>query len=194
MLAVGALMAVLVSGDLFSESSGEPEAAFDAHPERFERLRVMIGEEPTCRSISMNHFEWTDPCSTPPCPPSPEVLRPPGVSAGSCDWPNGCVRWVDQTPTPPVLAALCAMPLARAEEYLSLMKALGVMQLERDRPAAVGTDDVFLLVQVSGIITSGSERAVVWRSTPPSPSGGANKGSDYQALSRAGWFVKTTWN
>jgi hypothetical protein len=172
------------------------EDAFREEPARFERLRDMILAEPACSQVWTDHYEWVDPCNVGACTGAPapsRTGRPPGVAARACDWPYGCSRWIDDRPTAAIVAGVCGMPLARAEEYLDRMRSLGALRLYRGAP---GDDEATFVTAMTGLSVSGGETAIVWRSAPPPAlSGGTpSKGHEYRWLGSSGWYVKREWN
>jgi len=172
----------------------------------FEHLRDMILEEEACDGVWIDHYEWTDACNVGACtgaPPPPKTGSPPGVSDRACEYPSGCGRWNGEEPTADILASICRISRSRAQVYIDGLHAVGALRIERARkdPRPVEmqdhvADDVSFIIQYFGIIPSGSETDVVYRtSAPPKMKEGTTaKGFDYVPLSKPGWYLRHEWN
>ncbi|MGZ3478485.1 MAG: hypothetical protein ACXVCJ_28555 [Polyangiales bacterium] len=174
-----------------SKRTMAPEERFVAETAAFERLRTMIESESTCPYLWADHYEWSEACNTGPCVGAVAIPTgaPPGTTPRECSWPGGCRRWIQEEPTPELLAAICKMPIARAGEYLDTMQRIGALRLER------GGDEIAFVVDFQGIVTSGSVTSIVWRSAPPSSlrTGTDYKGTEYRALGPH-WWLRREWN
>lgn len=166
------------SDDDVERSDASIVADFSRQVCTFERLRDMILAEPHCDAVWRDHYEWVEPC----------------MGTYSCS------RWISEPPTPMTLVVLCGMPFSRAAAYLDGLREIGALRLQRDSTRFArrysDADDVTFTIRFSGIVTSGSESDVVWRSTVPSAMKGGREanGFDYTPLSSPGWFLRREWN
>lgn len=161
-------------------SDGDIAARFIAKLSTFERLRDRIVDEPRCDAVWSDHTQWEEPCRDDPA--------------------KTCERWDDAPATAAALVRICDMSTSRAQAYLDDLHALDALRVRRaprTNPDA-SDDDVEILLEVWGIVPSGSDASVVYRVHAPAKMHEENEtgthGLRYFALPKDGWYVRRAWN
>lgn len=150
---VGQLLWVGFTGS--SERTNEElRELFAEERDTFERLRDRIRED-SFREVRADDYSWCDGCSE-----ERATGRPPGIAETPCDWPHGCTRWVDEPPTPSILAGIAGISERRAEAYLDDLEHVEAILVREEHDGSI-----VIWMEARGIIPSGSATMIAW--TPP---------------------------
>ncbi len=165
------------------------------HAERisFERLRDMFEQDHPHQSrpswdIRTDCHSWIEPCTD--CGSSGGFAVVGGQSGDACTHPGGCMRWVDEPPTPARLSEIRPFGPARAAEYLRTLNRLGVIQLHAldiaHRNQIQSTNrTIEFVVDMRGMMLSGTTTAIVW-----APHEDQRHSSDRPIDHAPGWFTR----
>jgi hypothetical protein len=161
----------------------------------FEKLRDQLVADTSLDDVRLDSYSWTDPCVSPECgPPVRRHGLPPGERSEPCDWKDGCSRWRDGKPSPEAIAAIGHIPVRRAQSYLDGLQTLGAIGVFRG-----GTGTIEFWMHLSGIVTSGRTKSIVWCEHPPADlvadtDGFTGGHGDAWARLAPGWFIENQWN
>lgn len=128
----------------------------------FARLRDRIRDD-AMQEVRADDYNWCDGCSG-----ERATGRPPGVAEEPCDWPHGCGRWVDEPPTPQILAAIAGISERRAAAYLDDLRRVDAILVREEHDGSI-----VIWMEARGIIPSGSATMIAW-----TPAGVARHTSD----------------
>jgi hypothetical protein len=212
----GALLSLMIGGGVsswaeYGSDEVTPEAiesSFRDHIDTFVALRDRFRVDVDLHEVRIDAFSWTEPCNLPaPRCPTPRPRRgalPPGQAPRPCHWINGCLRWVDRSPTSADIAAIGNISPGRAATYLEGLRKIKALSVGRGSgPRSRTGSCVVFVMHRQGIIPSGSSLSILHCSASPLPvtlrpgethnTGDAHMGSAWRHI-KGGWYLRDSWN